>query len=296
VRTADPDVIIVQLNQDPDVISSRLIADTGRQPAHHGVVDNRHGGGHRDRPGDDRLARIQPAAGAEHQRLTNLTVRKAISYAIDKATLIGESVGTDSGYVTSTLIPPGLSCNVDNPDPYPFDAAKGRALLNAPAGQQVPLTLVTSSNSTRDLEVRQIANNLASDRDQGDLGEVEHRRFLHRGCQPGMTRIRHGAGDLDTDWPPGTSTCVTCSAGRRLGRHAPVRPGHLRRVSTGSTGSHSTSRSPRPARGTPRSCRTTAAAVPPVHGRRLVPVRLTRRSRTGQRLRRRTGPLTAYVS
>ncbi len=160
VRTGDPDVIIVQLNQDPDAISSRLIAD---QDANQRTI----AWSTTDTAAATATGRVATGSlgynlllALNTKRLTNLNVRKAISYAINKTTLVGESVGTDSGTVTSTLIPPGLAGNVDNPDPYPFDAAKGRALLSAAAGQQVQLTLATSSNSSREVEVREISNNL----------------------------------------------------------------------------------------------------------------------------------------
>ncbi|WP_027344197.1 ABC transporter substrate-binding protein [Hamadaea tsunoensis] len=153
VRTGGPDNITFQLGQESTVVAQRLIADSG---------DDRDAFGASFVP-PAQLAQIQANASAKQRLvtsdpgalaylainttrpgLTDVKVRQAINYAVDKKAFLVAAGGTLGGDYASTLITPGIAGRAQydlypTPDPS-GDVAKAKTLL-ADAGHATGLKL-----------------------------------------------------------------------------------------------------------------------------------------------------------
>jgi peptide/nickel transport system substrate-binding protein len=158
VRTAGPDQIVFQLGQESTVVAQRLIADSG---------DDRNAFGASFVP-PAQLAQIQQNASAKQRLvtsdagalsylalntrrapLTDVRVRQAIQYAVDKRAYQVASGGALGGDLASTLITPGIPGRVDydlyQADPS-GDVAKARQLLTEAGATGLALSLVVAND------------------------------------------------------------------------------------------------------------------------------------------------------
>jgi peptide/nickel transport system substrate-binding protein len=152
VRTAAPDTIVLQLGQDDTVAAQRLIADSGKDrdafganfvpPAQLARVEQ-------DPAAKQRLVTSDAgplqylAINVRRGPLSDVRVRQALEYAVDKKSVQIAAGGPIGGTVASTLITPGIPGRVEY-DLYPAgetgDVARARDLLAA-AGHSADLNL-----------------------------------------------------------------------------------------------------------------------------------------------------------
>ena len=157
-RTAGPDKIVIELNQDPTVEAQTLIANGPNAqdafgadfvpPAQLAQVEN-------DQSARSRLV-TSPASPLEYlavnvqsPRLKNLKVREALEYAVNREAVIIASGGTVAAEPATTLITPGIAGRVAY-DLYPVgltgDPAKAKSLLAQAGVQGLTLTLATGND------------------------------------------------------------------------------------------------------------------------------------------------------
>jgi peptide/nickel transport system substrate-binding protein len=157
-RTAGSDKIIFKLNEDPTVESQTLLSD---------------GSGAQDAFGADfvppsQLAQIESnpsarsrlvtsaaspleylAVNVQSPKLSNLKVREALEYAINRQSVVVGSGGPVAAAPATTLITPGIAGRVQY-DLYPAggtgDPAKARSLLAQAGVHNLSLTLVTAND------------------------------------------------------------------------------------------------------------------------------------------------------
>ena len=155
LRTADPDTISIRLNQDGADLTTQLIADA--DPDSLSWFSNTTAAAR----GTGRL--LAGALGYTYYlhintaRVTDLKIRQAISYAIDKPAVIAASVGADNATVASTLIPAPLAGYQPATDRYPLNLSKAKELL---AGAQPRLTLAIANTANRNKQAGVIKKNL----------------------------------------------------------------------------------------------------------------------------------------
>lgn len=169
VRTAGPDEIVFQLGQNATVAAQRLIADSGDDrdafgaafvpPAQLAQIQQ-------DATAKQRLVTSDPGAleflaiNVRRGALTNLQVRQAIEYAVDKKAVQIAYGGPLGGEPASTLITPGIPGRVEY-NLYPTtdpsgDVAKAKQLLAAAGhARDLNLTLLVSTDQTADVAAAQ---------------------------------------------------------------------------------------------------------------------------------------------
>ncbi|MFC4144753.1 ABC transporter substrate-binding protein [Micromonospora mangrovi] len=158
VRTAGPDQVVFQLGQENTVAAQRLIADSG---------DDRSAFGAGFVP-PAQLAQVQQNPSAKQRLvtsdagalsylalnnrrapLTDVKVRQAIQYAVDKRAYQVASGGAIGGDLASTLITPGIPGRVDynlyQADPS-GDVAKAKQLLAEAGKTSLALSLVVKND------------------------------------------------------------------------------------------------------------------------------------------------------
>jgi peptide/nickel transport system substrate-binding protein len=84
------------------------------------------------------------------KRVSNLDVRKALEYAVDKKSYLIASGGAQAGTLASTLITPGIAGRVDYnlyKAPAGGDVAKAKSLLSQAGVSSLKLTLLTQNDS-----------------------------------------------------------------------------------------------------------------------------------------------------
>lgn len=157
-RTAGPDKIVYELNQDPTVEAQTLIADGPSAqdafgadfvpPAQLAQAEN-------DPSVKSRLVTSSAspleylAVNMQSPKLKSLQVREALEYAIDRESVIYASGGTVAADPATTLITPGIAGRVDY-DLYPAgatgDPSAAKKLLAAAGVHGLTLTLATAND------------------------------------------------------------------------------------------------------------------------------------------------------
>ncbi len=160
LRTADPDEIAFTFGMSTDDISAKLVADhDADQRTISWSATNTAAARNSGRVRTGSLG-YNVLLGINNARLTSLKVRQAISYAIDKTKLVGESIGSDGGVPASTVIAPGMAGYVAAPDQYPYSPDKARDALGSGFAKGTKLTLATSTSSARGRQATQIKRDL----------------------------------------------------------------------------------------------------------------------------------------
>lgn len=153
VRTALPDSIVFSLGQDEDTISQRLIADSGddQHAFTAGLLTaSKLAQVNADKNVASRMVTSDPGPllylAINTERVTDVDVRKAIAYAVDK-TAAQKALGGELGAgIATTYITPGIPGREEY-DLYPTDVDKAKELLK---GKDVPeLVLLTQNNEAR---------------------------------------------------------------------------------------------------------------------------------------------------
>lgn len=173
VRTAGPESIVIELGQDQTVSAKRLIADAGADknafganfvpPAQLAQVS-------KDASAKSRL--VTSGAGAlaylaintQAKGLTDVKVRQALQYAVDKQAFLVASGGTIGGDFASTLITPGILGRQDYnlyDAPPSGDVDKAKQLLSEAGWQNRELRLVVDSDATNPAQGQAIQQGLA---------------------------------------------------------------------------------------------------------------------------------------
>lgn len=143
VRTAGPDQIVFQLGQDTTVQAQRLIADSGKDkdafgagfvpPAQLVQIEQNPTAKSRLVTSDSGALEFL-ALNTTRGALSDLRVRQAVEYAVDKKSVQVAAGGPIGGDLATTLITPGIAGRVDY-DLYPAgpdgDVAKAKQLLAA---------------------------------------------------------------------------------------------------------------------------------------------------------------------
>jgi peptide/nickel transport system substrate-binding protein len=143
VRTAGPDQIVFQLGQDTTVQAQRLIADSGKDkdafgagfvpPAQLVQIEQNPTAKPRLVTSDSGALEFL-ALNTTRGALSDLRVRQAVEYAVDKKSVQVAAGGPIGGDLATTLITPGIAGRVDY-DLYPAgpdgDVAKAKQLLAA---------------------------------------------------------------------------------------------------------------------------------------------------------------------
>lgn len=161
VRTAGPDSIVFDLGQDPTVTAQRLIADSGDDANAFGatfVPAAQLAQVQKDASAKERLVTSGPGALAylaintQAEGLTDVTVRQAIQYAVDKQAFLVAAGGAIAGDTATTLITPGIDGREDF-DLYPADASgdpdKAKELLAQAGWSGRELRLVVTDDPTQ---------------------------------------------------------------------------------------------------------------------------------------------------
>ncbi len=157
-RTAGPDKIVFELNQDPTVEAQTLISDGPSAqdsfgadfvpPAQLAQVESN--------PSAKSRLVTSPASPLEYvavnmrsPKLKNLKVREALEYAVNRQAVILADGGTIAAEPATTLITPGIAGRVPY-DLYPAgasgDPAKAKSLLAQAGVHNLTLTLATSND------------------------------------------------------------------------------------------------------------------------------------------------------
>ncbi|WP_303323440.1 ABC transporter substrate-binding protein [Actinomyces radicidentis] len=153
VRTALPDSIVFSLGQDEDTISQRLIADSGddQYAFTAGLLTaSKLAQVNGNSSASSRMVTSDPGPllylAINTERVTDVDVRKAIAYAVDK-TAAQQALGGELGAgIATTYITPGIPGREEY-DLYPTDVDKAKELLK---GKDVPeLVLLTQNNEAR---------------------------------------------------------------------------------------------------------------------------------------------------
>ncbi|MDM7853824.1 ABC transporter substrate-binding protein [Cellulomonas alba] len=173
VRTAGPDSIVFELGQDQTVSAKRLIADSGADKNAFGanfVPPAQLAQVARDPSAKDRL--VTSGAGAlaylaintQAPGLTDVKVRQALQYAVDKQAFLVASGGATGGELASTLITPGIAgrqdFNLYQAAPS-GDVAKARQLLSEAGWKSRQLRLLVDSDATNPAQGQAIQQGLA---------------------------------------------------------------------------------------------------------------------------------------
>lgn len=91
--------------------------------------------------------------------LADVRIRRAISFAIDRAT-VAKTLLADRAQPASTLVPPGHWAH-SPAEPWPYDPTRAKALLAEAGVRDLHLTLLTSTDRLRGTIARTIAQELA---------------------------------------------------------------------------------------------------------------------------------------
>lgn len=174
VRTADPDRIVFTQNQNPATVVQSLIADVGTaktsinsEPlgaADLALVDG-------DPAAQERLIRSDGGAltylamNVERPALSDVRVRQAVEYAIDRSSLIVAQGGEEAATPATTLIGPGIA-GYEDYDLYPAgasgDVEKAQELLaEAGVADGVTLDLWVANSDTDQAQAQAVQQGLA---------------------------------------------------------------------------------------------------------------------------------------
>jgi peptide/nickel transport system substrate-binding protein len=160
VRLGGPDSIVFKLGMDDTTAAQQLISDTGdaRDAFGSGFVPPAQLKQITSSPdAKQRLALSNPGAleylamNTQRPGLSDVRVRRAVEYAVDKRAFQLAAGGTQGGDLASTLITPGIPGRQQYdlyPAPPSGDAAKAKQLLAAAGKTNLQLTLVSANDST----------------------------------------------------------------------------------------------------------------------------------------------------
>jgi peptide/nickel transport system substrate-binding protein len=160
VRLGGPDQIVFKLGMDDTTAAQQLISDTGDArdafgsgfvpPAQLKQITS-------NADAKSRLALSNPGAleylamNTQRPGLSNLKVRQAIEYAVDKRAFQLAAGGTQGGDLATTLITPGIPGRQEYKlysAPATGDVAKAKQLLSQAGESNLQLTLVSANDST----------------------------------------------------------------------------------------------------------------------------------------------------
>jgi peptide/nickel transport system substrate-binding protein len=160
VRLAGPDSIVFKLGMDDTTAAQQLISDTGDAqdafgsgfvpPAQLKQITS-------NSDAKSRLALSNPGAleylaiNTQRPGLSDLKVRQAIEYAVDKRAFQLAAGGTQGGDLATTLITPGIPGRQDYDlyqAPDSGEVAKAKQLLSQAGATNLQLTLVSANDST----------------------------------------------------------------------------------------------------------------------------------------------------
>jgi peptide/nickel transport system substrate-binding protein len=160
LRTADPDEIDFRLGMSTDDIGAKLVADADSdQRTISWSATNTAAARASGRVSSGSLG-YNVMLGINNSRITSLSTRQAISYAIDKNTLVGESIGSEAGKPATTVIAPGLAGYQPSADQYPYSPDKARSLLGSGFVKGTKLTVATSKTHNRERQATHVKHDL----------------------------------------------------------------------------------------------------------------------------------------
>lgn len=158
VRTAGPDKIVYQESQDPSTVTQTLIADAGSaktsfDASYLGAAELNQVRANPDAQSRLATSKAGPinylAINTSKGSLKDLTVRKALEYAVDKQSFRLAAGGALAGTYASTLITPGISGRQQYdlyPAPETGDVAKAKSLLKQAGVSRLNLTLIAQND------------------------------------------------------------------------------------------------------------------------------------------------------
>jgi peptide/nickel transport system substrate-binding protein len=172
VRTAAADKVVFLESQNQSTAVQNLVNDTGQYTD---AFDAQYLGAsdlatvNRNADAKKRLATSKAgpiqylALNTRSGQLTNLKVRQAIEYAVDKKSYLVASGGSSAGSYASTLITPGIAGREDfdlYPAPASGDVAKAKQLLASAGATSLNLTLLTENDSAHLAQAQAIQQGL----------------------------------------------------------------------------------------------------------------------------------------
>ncbi|WP_303323441.1 ABC transporter substrate-binding protein [Actinomyces radicidentis] len=222
VRLALPDSIVWQLAQDESTVSQRLIADSGDDKSAFGA----------DFVSAAALAQVTANAGAKArlatsteggpvqylaintERVTDLEVRQAISYAVDKAAVVSALGGEAGAVAATTYTIPGIPGREEY-DLYPHDAAKAKSLLE---GKQVDeLVLLVKNETAPQAMAEAVAQSLTEAGLTVRIDAVASDAFYARGTQGDGSTYDLAIGMWNPDYPSAAAIIQPLFASSEIG-------------------------------------------------------------------------------
>lgn len=159
VRTAAADKVVFLESQNQSTAVQNLISDTGQYKNAFDVqylgasdlASVTHNADAKSRVATSKAGPIQYLAiNTKKGSLTNLKVRQALEYAVDKQSYLVASGGAQAGTLASTLITPGIAGRVDYnlyKAPASGDVSKAKSLLSQAGVSSLKLTLLVQNDS-----------------------------------------------------------------------------------------------------------------------------------------------------
>jgi peptide/nickel transport system substrate-binding protein len=220
LRTAEPDSVRVAQSGDSGDITTRMRADQGAEQTSLSW-STATSSAFTSSPDASTGARLISGPigytmflNINTRRVTDVAVRKAINYAIDKQQVVDGSVGDLGGWPASTIIPPSLAGHLDYPDPYPYSTGRARELLG---GRKPALTLAISTNATRGKQAAAIERMLGEADIAVHVTEVgDTAKFYAAIAKPDNPYDLY-IGAYEADWPTGYNMLSLMFDGRTVG-------------------------------------------------------------------------------
>lgn len=221
VRTALPNSIVFSLGQDDSVVSQRLIADSGSDRNAFGA----------DLVAAAQLAQVSANTSAKSrlatgtagpvqylaintERITDLDVRRAIAYAVDRKA-VQAAIGGQLGAVpATTYITPGIPGRQDY-DLYPSSAAKATALLK---GKKLAKLVLLTNNDDASVAIAQaVEQSLAKVGFTITISPVESDTFTQRATQSDGSSYDLVVSSWNPDYPSANANLEPLYASSEIG-------------------------------------------------------------------------------
>jgi peptide/nickel transport system substrate-binding protein len=218
LRTADPDSLrVIEGGGNGDIVT-RMRAGAGAEQTSLSWASASSFTGGLDAGTSARLIRgpigYTMFLNINTRRVTDVGVRQAINYAVDKRRLLDGSVTDLGGTVATTIIPPAMAGHLSYPDPYPYSTAQATKLL---AGRKVSLTLAVSTNATRGKQAAAIQKMLGDAGIEVHVTEVGDTTAFYAAVAKADNPYDLYIAAYEADWPTGYSMLSLMFDGRTVG-------------------------------------------------------------------------------